>query len=123
MEKYLYQDLSGSVIGAAIEVHKLLGPGFLEMVYERALAHEFILRQIPFARQSPIPVQYKGIRVGRYKADLVVDSKIILEIKSAITLTRSHDAQALHYLTATGSRLALLLNFGREALQIKRIIR
>lgn len=118
----LYSDLTNAIIGAAMEVHRRLGPGFLEIVYERALAHEFALRQIPFARQSPIPVQYKDIRVGRYKADLVVDGKIILEMKCAASLTRAHEAQALHYLTATGSRLALLLNFGREALQIKRII-
>ena len=118
----LYKDRTDAIIGAAIEVHKQLGPGFLEMVYERALAHELVLRHIPFARQRPIPVQYKDIKVGTYKADLVVDNKIILEIKSATSLTPAHEAQAFHYLTATGHPLALLLNFGREVLQIKRII-
>jgi GxxExxY protein len=122
MEELLYNDLTHAIIGAAIEVHKQLGPGFLEMVYERALAHEFALRHIPFARQSPIPVQYKDIKVGKYQADLIVDGKIILEIKAVAALTRAHEAQALHYLTATSSRLALLLNFGQSTLQIKRII-
>ena len=122
MEEYLYHDLSRLVIGAAIEVHKLLGPGFLENVYEKALAHELTLRQIPFGSQLWVSVQYKDIAVGKYRADFVVDDKIILEIKGSAALVARHEAQALHYLAATGLRLALLLNFGAASLQIKRII-
>jgi GxxExxY protein len=119
----LYEELSGTVIGAAMEVHKLLGSGFLESVYERALASELTGRQIPFERQVPITVMYKQTQVGEYRADSLVDGKIILEIKATTALIAEHYAQALHYLTATGRRLALLLNFGTRSLQLKRIIR
>jgi len=119
----LYEELSGKIIGAAMEVHNLLGPGFLESVYERALMLELNERQISFQRQAPIPVMYKATRVGKYKADILVDGKIVLEIKAASALLPEHQAQALHYLTATGLHLALLLNFGTKSLQFKRIIR
>jgi GxxExxY protein len=123
MEEYLYQELSYRIIGAAMEVHKLLGPGFLEMVYEKALAHEFSLRKIPYYHQKSLFVKYKEIDVGKYRPDIVVDNKIILEIKSVTSFSPAHESQAHHYLIATGLRLALLLNFGAESLQIKRIIR
>jgi GxxExxY protein len=119
----LYEELSGTVIGAAMEVHKLLGSGFLESVYERALALELTGRQIPFERQMPIAVLYKQAQVGEYRADFLVGGKIILEIKATTSIAAEHYAQALHYLTATGLRLALLLNFGASSLQIKRTIR
>ncbi len=119
----LYEELSGAVIGAAIEVHKLLGSGFLESVYERALALELSSRHVPFERQAPITVMYKQTRVGEYRVDLLVDGRIILEIKATNTLVAEHYAQALHYLNATGLRLALLLNFGTRSLQYKRVIR
>ena len=119
----LYEELSGTVIGAAMEVHKLLGSGFLESVYERALALELTGRQIPFERQVPITVMYKQAQVEEYRADFLVDGKIILEIKATAALIEEHHAQALHYLTATGLRLALLLKFGTRPLQFKRIIR
>ena len=119
----LYEELSGTVIGAAMEVHKLLGSGFLESVYGRALALELTGRQIPFERQVPITVMYKQAQVGEYRADFLVDGQIILEIKATAALIAEHHAQALHYLTATGLRLALLLNFGARSLQFKGIIR
>jgi len=123
VDRYLYKDLTYAVVGAAIEVHRLLGPSYLERVYECALAHEFSLRGIPFERQIRINVQYKDITAGEYKADFMIDKRVIVEIKSATGLIPAFDAQALHYLAATGMRLALLLNFGQESLQIKRIIR
>jgi GxxExxY protein len=119
----LYEELSRSVIGAAMEVHKLLGSGFLESVYEHALALEFKARQIAFERQVPITVLYKQEQIGEYRADFLVDGKIILEIKATIAFVPEHYAQAVHYLAATGLRLALLLNFGAQSLQFKRIIR
>ncbi len=119
----LYEELSGMIIGTAMEVHKLLGPGFLECVYERALALELMERHIPFERQVSITVMHKQEPVGEYRADFLVDGKIILEIKATAALIAGHYAQALHYLTATGLRLALLLNFGGSSLQFKRIIR
>ena len=123
MEEFLYKNLSYSVVGAAMGVHRLLGSGFSEKIYQKALEHELTLRQIPFARQMPIAVEYKDITAGKYRMDFAVDGKIIVEIKALSALTSAHAAQALHYLSATHFRLALLLNFGCESLQFKRIIR
>jgi GxxExxY protein len=123
MTEYLFKELSYAVVGAAMEVHRLLGPGFLEYVYRRALAHEFELRGISFAREVPLNITYKKIQIGKYKADFAIDEKIILEAKAVSALVPRHEAQAIHYLAGTGLRLALLLNFGAESLQIKRLIR
>ena len=123
MADLLYEDLSYAIVGAALEVHRLLGPGFLEAVYEQALAHELGLRGIPFERQVSLLVMYKQISVGEYRADFVIDGRIILEIKAASAMNTAHEAQAHHYLAVTGLRLALLFNFGTKSLQIKRHIR
>jgi GxxExxY protein len=123
MVELLYGELSYLVVGAALEVHKVLGPGFLEVVYQHALAHELALRNVPFEQQVALLVMYKDQRAGDYRADFVVDGKMILEIKAASTLAPLHEAQALHYLAATRLRLAILLNFGAASLQIKRIVR
>ncbi len=119
----MYKELSYVTVGGALEVHRLLGPGFLEAVYEQALAHELALRRIPFERQVSLLVMYKDTPAGEYRADFLIDGKIILEIKAASALTQAHEAQAHHYLTATGLRLAILLNFGTKSLQVKRIVR
>lgn len=118
----MHKELSYAVVGAAQEVHRLLGPGFLEAIYEEALAYELTLRSISYERQKLLTVNYKGLLLGEYRADFVIEEKIILEIKAMTTLTPAHESQALHYLAVTGLRLALLLNFGRESLQMKRII-
>ena len=123
MTEILFKESSYAIIGAAMEVHRILGPGFLEAVYEAALAHELTLRGIPFERQKKLPVYYKGQLVGEYEADFVVDGQIILELKAVSKLTPAHEAQAHNYLAATGLRLAILLNFGAESLQQKRIVR
>ena len=123
MSKILFQELSYAVVGAAMEVHRALGPGFLESVYEAALAHELTLRGIPFEQQKRLLVQYKGQQVGDFVADLVVDGQIILELKAVSRLTAVHEAQAHNYLAATGLRLAIILNFGAVSLQQKRIVR
>ncbi len=119
----LYKELSYAIIGAAMEVHRTLGPGFLEAVYQGALAHEFSLRGIPFEQFRRLPVTYKGVLVGEYVADFVVDGQIIVEIKAVSSLNAAHEAQALNYLAATGLRLAILLNFGTESLQRRRLVR
>jgi GxxExxY protein len=119
----MHKELSYSVVGAAREVHRVLGPGFLEAIYEEALAHELTLRSISYERQKLLKVNYKGLLLGEYRADLVIEKRIILEIKAITSLTAAQEAQALHYLAATGFRLAILLNFGRESLQTKRIVR
>jgi len=117
----LYRDLSFKVVGAAMEVHRQLGPGFLEVVYHNALVHELTLQRIPCETTKPLPVVYKGKTVGMYEADVVVDEKIVLELKCARALNAAHIAQAHHYLAATGMRLAILLNFGQESLEMKRV--
>ncbi len=119
----LNKELSYRIVGAAMEVHRELGCGFLEAVYEDALCHEFILSSIPYQRQVEIPIYYKGVRMGKYFADLLVDGTIIVEIKAASGFAERHIAQALHYLAATDLRLAILINFGTQSLQTKRVIR
>ncbi|MCQ3973385.1 MAG: GxxExxY protein [Anaerolineae bacterium] len=123
MAEILHKELAYAIVGAAMEVHRLLGPGFLEAVYQAALAHEFTLRNIPFEQFKKLPVTYKGVLVGDYEADFVVANQIILEIKAASTLHPKHEAQAINYLAVTGFRLAILLNFGADSLQHKRLVR
>ena len=123
MTDILYKELSYAIVGAAMDVHGLLGPGYLEAVYQAALAHEMQLRAIRYEQFKRLPVRYKGVLVGDYEADMVVEDKIILEIKAVSRLLEQHRAQALNYLTATGMRLALLLNFGSESLQRERVVR
>lgn len=123
MTEILFKELSFAIIGAAMEVHKVLGPGFLESVYQAALEKELTLRQIPFCHQVELPVTYKGDLIGMYKADLVVDDKIIVEIKGISRLNPSHSAQALHYLAATGLELAILINFGMSSLEYRRVVK
>jgi GxxExxY protein len=92
-------------------------------VYQAALAHELIVRDIRFEQLKRLPVTYKGALVGDYVADLVVEDKIILELKAISTLNANHEAQVLNYLAATGFRLALLFNFGARSLQHKRLVK
>ncbi|HLF03107.1 MAG TPA: GxxExxY protein [Anaerolineales bacterium] len=123
MTEILFKELSFAIIGAAIEVHKQLGPGFLEAVYLKALIYELTLRGISVEEEKALPIYYKGQLIGEYKADLVIDGKIILEPKAVSAITKAHEAQALHYLTATGLQLAIIINFGAGSLQQKRIVR
>lgn len=106
-----------------MEVHRVLGPGFLEAVYQAALAHELTARGIRFEQLKRIPVTYKGQPVGNYEADFVVDDTVILEIKAVSRLHPAHEAQAINYLTSTGLRLVMLLNFGTRSLEHKRLVR
>jgi GxxExxY protein len=123
MTEILFKELSFAIIGAAMEVHRILGPGFLEAVYQAALEHELTLRSIPFEAQKRLAVTYKGRVVGDYIADIVVDGQIILELKAISALTKAHEAQAHNYLAATGLRLAILLNFGAKSLEQERVVR
>lgn len=119
----LFKELSYAIVGAAMEVHNVLGPGFLEAVYQGALAREFAARNIPARREQQLPVLYKGESVGYYVADFVVDDRIVVELKAVSRLTKQHKAQAINYLVATGYKLAILLNFGTHSLQSERLIR
>jgi GxxExxY protein len=123
MTELLYKELTFAVIGAAMEVHRILGPGFLEAVYQVPLERELTLRGIPFEKQVKLPVTYKDILVGEYIADFIIDGKLIVEIKAVSNFNSQHQAQAIHYLAATGLRLALLLNFGTGSLEHRRVIK
>ena len=104
--------LSSEIIGAAIEVHKHLGPGLLESTYEECLCHELELRGIPFERQKPLPIEYKGKRLDcGYRLDVIVESQLILELKSCEKFEPIHQAQLLTYLKLSKLNLGLLLNF------------
>ncbi len=105
-----------------MEVHRVLGPGYLESVFQKALAHEMTLRLLPFEQFKRLPVIYKGVAVGDFEADFVVVEKIILELKAVTTFHPKHEAQAINYLAATGFKLAILLNFGADSLHYKRAI-
>ncbi len=119
---YPHRDLTEKIIGAAFEVHRELGAGFLEKVYETALLRELGQRGVSASSQSEIPVHYKGQPVGVYYADLLVSNSVICEIKACEGLSSSHEAQLLHYLKATGIKIGLLLNFGSKRVQVKRMI-
>ncbi len=119
---YPHLETTRVIIGAAYEVHGELGPGFLEKVYEVALAQELTSRGVPVRCQAEIKVCYKGQPVGLYFADLLVDDVVICEIKAAGSIAPEHEAQLLHYLKATGTKVGLLLNFGSRRLQVKRMV-
>ena len=122
-EDVLYADLSYRVVAAAIAVWKTLGYGFLERVYQQALLIELREAGIHAAAEVPIEVAYRGQVVGHYAADVIADEKIILELKAGKAIAGEHVAQALNYLAATGLRLALILNFGPDKMEFKRVIR
>ena len=122
-EDYPYKSLTEKIIGAAFEVHKQLGNGFLEKVYENAMVRELVDRGLRLATQHPIPVSYKGHLVGSYFADILVENVVICEVKAIETILPVHETQLLHYLKATGIPVGLLLNFGTPRVQVKRKVR
>ena len=110
--------LTGKVIGAAIEVHRTIGPGLLESVYEECLCAELSLRNIPSQRQKELPIEYKGTSLNcGYRLDIVVANIVILELKACETLEAIHEAQLLTYLKLTGLKLGLLINFNVPVLK------
>lgn len=114
--------ISQRVIRCAFDVSNTLGVGFLEKVYENALCIELKRAGLRFQSQKPIVVNYKGSQIGEYVADVIVESKLLLELKALSMLCSSHDAQVMNYLKATNLSVGLLLNFGRPKLGIKRIV-
>src|SRR3989338_6006547 len=111
---YPEADLSEKILGAAFTVHNTLGVGFLEKVYENALAHELRRAGISVEQQKPVQVRYNGMVVGDYQADLIVDARVLVECKAVSGFDPTHEAQILNYLRATGVRVGLLLNFCRS---------
>ena len=118
-------DVTQVVIGSAIEVHKALGPGLLESAYEECLCKELSLRQVPFEKQRPLPVEYKGLKLDcGYRLDLLVDNQVVVEINSVDSLHPIHDAQLLTYLRLGGWKAGLLINFNAPILKqgIRRLV-
>jgi GxxExxY protein len=118
----LDNDVSEAVIGAAFEVANELGIGFLEKVYENALAIELRMTGHLVEQQRPMEVRYRGELVGLYQADLVVDKRVVVELKAVAGLDRNHRAQCLNYLRATGIRTGLVINFGSARVDVQRVI-
>ena len=119
-------NLSGEVIGAAIEVHRLLGPGLLESAYELALARELALRGVRVERQKAVPLEYKGTALGDgFRIDLLVQEQVIVEIKAVERIQAIHEAQLLTYLRLADKRLGLLINFNEKTIKegVKRVVK
>ncbi|MDO8095090.1 MAG: GxxExxY protein [Candidatus Brocadiales bacterium] len=120
--KILYKDLSYKIVGLAMQVYNKLGYGFLEKVYENALMVLFQREGIPARQQAPIAVYFEGAVVGDYYADILVEDKIVLELKSVEEIINAHRSQVLNYLKATRLPLAIILNFGKNGLEHERLV-
>lgn len=114
MEEYLHKELTSKIIEAFYKVYNSLGFGFLEKVYENALKYELEFMHLKVEKQKPIDVYYREIKVGEYFADLIVENKVILELKAAESLIEEHELQLINYLKATEIEVGLLLNFGKK---------
>jgi GxxExxY protein len=122
-EQYLHSELTGKIIGCAMEVHRTLGNGFQEVIYQRALEIEMRQQGLNFSREHEMKICYKGIEIGMRRVDFFVDEKIMVEIKAMLELDDVHLAQAINYLEASGQKVGLLLNFGGRSLQFKRVMK
>jgi len=116
-------ELTGKIIGCAMEVHRYMGNGFQEVVYQRALSIELNLNHIAHVREMEMPLQYKGCDIGTRRVDFFVEDKIMVEIKAIKELEDVHLAQAINYLEAYGMDIGLLINFGNTSLQFKRVMK
>jgi GxxExxY protein len=121
-DNIIHRELSYKVVGMAMRVHRKLGYGFLEKVYENSLMVLLRREAIAARQQFPVRVYFEGEDVGFYRADIVVDGKIVIEVKAAEGLIDAHRVQTLNYLRATDLRLGILLNFGKEKLQYQRLV-
>ena len=117
------QELTEKIIGSAMKVHSKLGPGFLESVYHKALEHELHKASLNVESQKPIQVQYDGVPVGDFVADMLVEDRVMLELKANQALAPANEVQLVNYLTVTGIDIGLLLNFGAQRLEFKRKFR
>ena len=115
-----HKDLTRTIIGSAMEVHNTLGAGFLESVYQNALAHELSLNGISAVCERKIKVFYEDIQVGFFVADMLIDDLVIIENKAVLALTQAHESQLVNYLCATNIEIGLLFNFGADKLEYKR---
>ena len=120
--KIIEKELSYQIVQAAYEVFNALGPGFLEKIYEGGMQEELLLREHKIERQKQVPVYFKGKKIGNHILDLIVDGRVILELKAVAEIAPIHKQQALSYLKATGLELALIINFGAKRLQVSRVV-
>lgn len=121
-EKYKYSELTGKIIGCSMEVHKILGNGFQEVVYQRALEEEFIIQGVSALREFEMMIFYKEKIVGTRRVDFFVGNAVSLEIKALVKLEDVHLAQAINYLEAYNLEIGMLINFGAKSLEYKRLI-
>lgn len=119
--EYKYSDLTAKIIGCALEVHRGLGNGFQEVIYQRALEFEFQLQKIPYSREHEMKIFYKGREIGLRRVDFLVNGIISVELKAVIQLENVHFAQAINYLEAYNLEVGLLINFGAKSLDFKRL--
>ena len=122
-KQYKYSDLTGKIIGAAMQVHSTLGNGFQEVIYQRALAIEFDKRVISFQRELEMPIFYDGQQIGTRRVDFLVERKVMVELKALTKLEEVHFAQTINYLEAYRLEIGLLINFGAKSLEFRRFIK
>jgi GxxExxY protein len=115
--------LTEKIIGCAIKLHRVLGPGFLENIYHQGLAHELTKAKISFSSEARMQVVYDGIVLGEFLADFLVEKRVVLELKAVESLTKAHEIQLVNYLTATRIDVGLLINFGGSKVQVRRKLR
>ena len=120
--QYVASGITGDIIGSAMEVHRRLGPGFLESVYEEALAVELRLKKIKFERQKELPVYYRETIIKKFTCDLLIEGQVIVELKAIKQLGEIDKIQVINYLKASGIEIGLLINFGSQSLEYKRLI-
>ena len=121
-KEYPESELTNKIIGLAIKVHKNLGPGFTEKIYQRALEKEFIKNKINFKREIGVNVNYEGENIGLHIIDFLVEERIVVELKTVKQLVNVHIKQVISYLKASGKKIGLILNFSKDKLDIKRVI-
>ncbi len=121
-EQYKYSELTSKIIGCSMEVHKILGNGFQEVIYQRALEKEMGLQDISFAREFEMPIFYKDDQIGTRRVDFLVEEVVSVELKALVKLEDVHLAQAINYLEAYNLEIGLLINFGAKSLEFKRLI-
>ena len=122
MEDYKYKDITGNIIGASMQVHNILGNGFQEVIYQRALEIEMRNYNLNFKREFEMPIFYRSTQIGTRRVDFLVEEQISVELKAIIKLEDVHLAQAINYLEAYNIEVGLLINFGSKSLEFKRLI-
>lgn len=121
-KEYKYSEITAKIIGCSMEVHKILGNGFQEVIYQRALAKEMNLQRLSFAREFEMPIFYKEEQIGTRRVDFLVEKVVSVELKALTKLEDVHLAQAINYLEANNLEIGLLINFGAKSLEYRRLI-